>query len=132
MQFPTDDKEALERVGSLLNQPGLGGQDWDLQWANAGRVEEFCEIYEREPLRSNAKVALMQLIVSSYNSRLNKHGPNGELRERVSTLLRRDLELHRDTIEYWSALPTDDDEDDGFAVSPLMRELMAQGAAGDA
>jgi hypothetical protein len=134
MQCPIFDKEALESVGGLLNLPGLGGEDWDLLWADADRVEEFCEVYEREPLGPKARVVLMQLIVSSYNIRLKERGPNGELNERIGTLLRGDLGLHGDTVEYWGALRSDDEEDegDGFAVSPLMREVMGHGATGDA
>jgi hypothetical protein len=53
-----DNPHTLKKLAALLNIPDLGGEDWDLIYADSRCVEEFCEIYERESLTESDKFAL--------------------------------------------------------------------------
>jgi hypothetical protein len=123
MVYPTDN--TLERLRDLLNIPALGGEDWDLVFADSQRLSEFCDAYEKGSLNADEKTALMELIVASYDNHLSEVDAQVELESRVTKLLERDFELHRHTIEYWSALKSYNPEN-LWAVSPLMRKILVE------
>ena len=119
-----DNPQTLGKLGELLKIPDLAGEDWDLMYADGERVKEFCDVYESEPLSDPEKFALMELLVASYDRCLwEVQHAEPELESRISHLLEKDFELHRHTIEYWSALKSPY-PDRLRAVSPLMRRLL--------
>lgn len=122
-----DDAETPDRLAPLLGVPERGGEDWDLINADAERVEEFCRVYESEPLSRDDRAALMELIVASYDERLRQDGRADEraddLEARIARLLKRDFGLHRHTIEYWSAIDSPDPRG-AWLVTPLMRRIL--------
>ena len=115
----------LERLGLLLNIPDLGGEDWDLIFADPGRVAEFCDVYERGELSADEKAALMELIVASYDQNLRGANHQSGLESRISGLLTEDFELHKNTIEYWSKLKSHNPAV-LWKVSPLMRKILRE------
>ena len=119
-----DNPHTLEKLGALLEIPDLGGEDWDLIYADSHRVEEFCDVYEHSSFSESEKFALMELIVASYDRHLwDVQHEDLTLESRIERLLDLDFELHLQTIEYWSALKSPY-PDSLRAVSPLMRRLI--------
>lgn len=115
--------EILGDLNWLLNIPNLGCEDSDLIFADANRVDEFCNIYEQESLGADEKYALMGLIIASYNRYLHETNHLNNLEHRVSKLLEKDFELHKDSIEYWGRIDCFNREN-LWAVSPLMQEIL--------
>jgi len=119
-----DNPQTFEKLGALLNIPDLGGEDWDLIYADSQRVEEFCDVYEHSSFSESEKFALMELIVASYDRRLSDVQQSDlGLESRIERLLDQDFEFHLHTIEYWSALKSPY-PDNLRAVSALMRRLI--------
>jgi hypothetical protein len=116
--------ESQENLSSLLALPDdICGQDWDLECADAGRVEEFLDVYERHVLNDDDRFALMALIVASLDDYLFSGATGEALLQRVRQHLVADYSLHKATITYWS-LPEESDNDNLFHITPLMREVM--------
>ena len=121
-----DNPHTIEKLGALLNIPDLGGEDWDLMYADSQRVEEFCDVYEHSSFSESEKFALMELIVASYDRYLwDVQHAAPRLESRIEGLLDQDFRLHLHTIEYWSALKSPY-PDSLRAVSLLMRRLITK------
>ena len=113
----------LDRLGKLLSIDIDGwGQDWELVYADPDRIEEFCDVYEREHLNSVEKSELMGLIVASYDQMLENGGRPNDTWQRITRLLKADFIIHEEIVEYWSLLE-EADVDNVFPVTPLMREV---------
>lgn len=118
-------EDTFKRLGLLLNIPDIGGEDWDLIFADPNRVVEFCDIYERGLLNANEKAALMELIVASYDRQLSEGDLEDNLESRIFMMLKQDFELHKRTIEYWSKLKSYNPSV-LWAVSKLMRKILLE------
>jgi hypothetical protein len=117
--------EAIKRLNSLLDLPYRDGmQDWDVELADSNRIQEFCDVYERENLDLREKQALMALTIASYNDYLERQGDEMFLWDKIAALLRQDFDLHKSTLLYWLY---DDNEEvtGGFAITPLIRALLS-------
>ena len=113
----------LDRISNLIGIDLYGcGQDWDLTCANPERVEEFCDIYERESLSDFDKRELMSLIVASYDDAIYTGTPSEQTWQRVRRLLEAEFPIHEEIVEYWS-LPKESDSNNVFPITPLMREI---------
>jgi hypothetical protein len=113
----------LDRLGKLLSLDIDGwGQDWEFVYANPDRVEEFCDVYEREPLTSIEKGELMRLIVASYDRRLEHEGAPNDTWQRIARLLKAESVIHKEIVGYWSLLEETDTEN-MFSITPLMRTV---------
>jgi hypothetical protein len=116
---------AIEKLNMLLNLPYMDWmQDWDIQLADSNRIQEFCDAYERENLDSNEKQALMALIIASYNNYLEERGNEMVLWDKIAALLRRDLDLHKPTLLYWSCDNSEEITGE-FAVTPSIKALLS-------
>lgn len=122
---------SLERLGVLLGIPDLGGEDWDLVFADPDRVGEFCDAYEGGSFSAMDKAAIMQLIVASYDQHLRNPRPDDKLEARIHRSLTQDFDLHQHTIEYWSKLKSHNPEV-LWKVSPLMRRILSERNTGEA
>jgi hypothetical protein len=121
-RYPT--AAAIERLTEMFRLPP-GGQDWEIEVADAARLGEFLDGYERQPLGDDERFTLMELIVASYDELLEGGGqdrPEDWARVRLHLLQR--FDLHGYTVQYWS-LPDEDDPENGFAVTGRMREVIA-------
>lgn len=124
-RYPT--AAAIERLTAMLQLPP-GGQDWEIDVADAARVGEFLDIYERQPLDDDERFTLMELIVACYDDLLQDGGDaDSQLWERLHRHLLGSFDLHGYTVQYWS-VPDDDDDDDPdhvFLFTVRAREVMA-------
>ena len=97
------------------------GQDWDLIMANSERVEQLLNWYEKENLNDDEKNILMQLIVASYDDKLNEGESEPEEEARLAVFLERDIEIHKDIFEYWARLH--EPEDEGWEITTMLRKI---------
>ena len=118
----------FERLSEILKIPGLGGEDWDLIFADASRFDQFCDVYEKESLDRHEKAALMELIVASYDQHLDGGNLQAEFETRLLKLLEADFDLHEHTILYWSKLNSHN-ANVLWAVSSLMRRILLSRSA---
>jgi hypothetical protein len=108
-EYPT--AAAIARLTEMLHLPP-GGQDWEIMVADAPRVGEFLDTYERQPLDDDERFTLMELIVASYDDLLRDGGDaDGRLWERPRRHLLGGFDLHGYTVQYWS-LPDEDEDPD--------------------
>lgn len=121
-------KEAIESLTKQLNLMKLSeySQDWEIEAAESSRVTEFINYYEslNTPLNGGEKFALMKLILSSFDDALSGGEDNKELWFRIKEHLISDLDMFRETIRYWAL--ADEDFEDGFELTPYMRELVVK------
>lgn len=96
------------------------GQDWDLLCADPDRVEEFCDIYERESLGEFDKRELMRFIVASYDEAIDRGTASEFVWQRIARLLESDFFIHKEVVEYWSLL---EDNVNVFPITLAMREV---------
>jgi hypothetical protein len=117
--YPT--KNAIVFLNKALNLPATGReQDWDIELADANRVNEFVDYFENHALDKEYKLALMALIMGSLEEASCGKSIPKEIWERVTRLLRSDPTLYADLVKRWA--PQGDDHDD-FAISKLVRLL---------
>ncbi|MCF6200214.1 MAG: hypothetical protein L3J67_12645 [Hyphomicrobiaceae bacterium] len=108
-----------------------GEQDWDIELANASRVDEFIENYHDSSFKSQDRMALIKLILASYNDLIDDRKDQWDKQEKkdrkkwlkICDLIREEPELHREIIDYWATLKFDNDF--LMPVTPLLRELQA-------
>lgn len=110
---------AINRLAAFLGV-SPSGQDWDIENADAARVEEFSETYDRLDLARDERFALMELIVASYDDRVreNTEAPGFDW---IGAALSKDFAIHFHTVRYWSCL--DHEIEDAFRVAPRMRAV---------
>ena len=117
------DNLQLPRLRDLLNIPETEswGQDWDLIMADSESVEQLLDWYEKENLNEHEKNILMQLIVASYDDKLNEDTEDLRSEKRLTFFLERDIVIHRDIFEYWARLH--EPEDEGWKITPILRKI---------
>lgn len=100
-------------------------QDWEIECADAERLDEFLSLYERGGLSDDDRFALMALIVSSLDDWLRTGGADKAVLRRVRRHLLADFSLHAWTIHYW-CLSGESDPHNLFHATPFMREIWGQ------
>jgi len=120
--------ESSARLSSLLGlayEPWM--QDWELQCADAQRIGEFLDLYERGSLSEDDRFALMSLIVASFDDWISDGDRDELILKRVRTYLAADFSLHEATIYYWCLWDCDvTNADNMFSATPFMREIWGQ------
>ncbi|MDQ0059992.1 hypothetical protein [Paenibacillus harenae] len=118
-------KEAIESLNKRLILPALDpySQDWEYELADSSKLNEFITYYEKSTLTIDEKFALMALIISSFDDSLSEGKLSDHTRDTIKYLLIKDIEIHRNKIKYW-AREEEDELEDCFAVTPLMREIL--------
>lgn len=99
-------------------------QDWDIELADANRIEEFTSFYQNNKLSNEIKLALMALIIASYDDLLD-YGTEihvNALWDRIKQLIMNDIKLFNSLLCYWSCIGTTADEY-LFKVTPQIRDL---------
>jgi hypothetical protein len=126
MRYPT--QHARQKLNEVLNLPNESWiQDWDIQLADPNRVEEFCQLY-LQLTNDDERFTLMTLIVASCEELLQNGHSDKKLSELVISLLTKQFDLHKDTIEYWCELEEDNPEH-FFAITSIMRAIWQEKAA---
>lgn len=118
--------EAANRLAEGLGLP-LDETDWEIVNAAPARVGEFLDFYEQKSLPDDDAFALMALTISSLDDLINAGGewlPHSECLQRIMDAR---FELHEATVHYWCQWKEDDPEN-LFAISPLMREIWSKHA----
>lgn len=118
-------KQAIGFLNAALNLNATGfEQDWDLELADADRVDEFIDFFQaNRDLDEQVKGALLALIIASLDDCIEKESEKKYF-EKLVPLLGADIELFSQVSEEWvaanDAYPTGD-----FAVSQLLRQINA-------
>ena len=110
----------------LNKELGLGhycDQDWELLQSDPDRLEDFMILYESGRLNEVRQVALMDLIIASYDNLLEKYGHEDLIWKRICSHLQKNEKLHWYTTFYWSLEFEGEDYEEGWEVTEKMRRL---------
>jgi hypothetical protein len=117
-------KDTIEQLSKELLLPYTGAeQDWEIEMANSKRINDFLRFYLQNDLSTDKKIAVMSLILASYEDFLNEN--NLEIDDRwdeIKSILESQKLIFEDLINYWS-LFNEVDEDNLFRISPIMRNI---------
>lgn len=117
-------KETIESLCRKLKlpKPHEYSQDWEDEVMDSQRIEEFIECYQKQTMNKDEKFTLMVIIINSCDDALSNGSLDMESWRKVRVLLLNDRDIHKETIDYWSAEEIEDVED-CFAITPLIREI---------
>ncbi|MEK8128484.1 hypothetical protein WMW72_11260 [Paenibacillus filicis] len=118
-------RATIESFITKLSLPDLGpySQDWEIESADSSRVLEFITFYENHSFTEDEKFGLMALIIASYDDFISEGNEPDFVWGKIRYYLTQDFVIHKNTILYW--VLEDNDLDDCFAITPLMREVLA-------
>jgi hypothetical protein len=98
-------------------------QDWEVELASSGRVNEFVSFYRNSYLYIDEKKALMALIIASYDDLLNKISEgNSNLWFEIEQLIMKDQFLFEELLNYWK-LNEENSPENYFKITPLIRSI---------
>jgi hypothetical protein len=112
--------DSLARRFGLTNDPMM--QDWPWEVADADRIDEFLAVYESGELSDDARFTLMEIILQSFED-LGRTRDFDARWARTLDLLERSIDLHAHSVWYWSALDTDD-VNEQWLVTPFVRRIL--------
>lgn len=117
-------KETIESLCKKLKlpKPHEYSQDWEDEVMDSQRIEEFIEYYQKETMNEDEKFTLMVIIINSCDDALSNGSLDMESWKKVKAFLINDRDIHKETIDYWSAEEIEDVED-CFIITPLIREI---------
>jgi len=114
--------EIVKQLSKELSLPFVGTeQDWDIEMADPNRVKDFLEFYRQHDLSADEKVAVMALILASYDEFLSDSDleVDGSWEE-IKTILESQMTIFVELIDYWS-LPRETNDHDLFRITPLVK-----------
>lgn len=116
-------REALEYLNKELLLPYTGiEQDWELEMANSQRVNEFLSFYKNQ-LSIDIKIALMSLILASYDDLLNIKGVDiDKTWAEIKEILESEKGIFLELLAYWG-LYDENAFENYFKITPLIREI---------
>jgi hypothetical protein len=97
-------------------------QDWQWEVSDATRLDEFLQAYESCDLNDDERFVLMEIILQSFEDR-GKALAIDPRWYRVLELIDRKIDLHAHSVWYWSAMETED-VNDQWVVSPYLRRIL--------
>jgi hypothetical protein len=119
MQLRFITRAASESLNASLGLPARGTeQDWDIELADASRVEEFLDCLERLT-NEDERFALLSLIVASADSRLDSDG-QGPWLGRVRNAVQGQPGALASLAGIWIG----NDPPNSFAITPHLSDLM--------
>lgn len=117
-------KEIVEKLSKELSLPYTGTeQDWDLEMADFNRLADFLNYYNQNTLSKEEGVALMALILASYDDFLLANNEQvDEMWAEIKQILESQRAIFVELLNYWGL---DDLGEDGnaYRITPLIREL---------
>lgn len=117
-------REAIESISASLSIPFTGiEQDWEIEFANSNRISDYLSFYKDNTLTSDERMALMALIIASYEEYLIKNNLiKDKYWDEISSLLRSDIIFFNSLIEYW-CLSGEDEHEEYFKITNLVRAI---------
>jgi hypothetical protein len=120
-RFPTAAAvDSLARRFGLPNDPSM--QDWPWEVADAARLDEFLAAYESGDLSDDERFALMEIILQSFEDLAASTGFDARW-DRALDTIDRNVDLHAQSVWYWSVLGNDDREEQ-WLVTPHLRSIL--------
>lgn len=117
-------EEIIKQLSKSLSLPFTGTeQDWEIEMANSNRINDFLKYYQQNNLSSDEKVALMSLILASYEDFLNENNLKIDVRwNQIKSILESERVIFVDLIDYW-ILDNENIKDNLFRITPLLRNI---------
>lgn len=117
-------KDAIESLNKIFSLPYSGvEQDWELEMANPDRLLEFISHYKKENLSIDKKIALMSLIVASYNDFLDRNSSDtNRIWDEIKSILESEIKVFSNLIAYWSVY-SEGSSENYFNITPLIRTI---------
>ncbi|GIO04062.1 hypothetical protein J31TS6_00900 [Brevibacillus reuszeri] len=117
-------KRAIEGLVRKVKLPAPDefSQDWEYEVSDSSRISEFLHAYENIELNIDEKFALMIIIISSFNDAIVERKAEESLASLIRNHLLQDINIHKNTISYWSMLDEEDLEN-CHAVTSFMRGI---------
>lgn len=98
-------------------------QDWDIELADSNRINDFLEFFHHNNLSTDKKVAVISLVLASYEDFLNENDMEIDDRwDDIRTILQSERIIFVDVINYWS-LSNEVEKDNFFRLTLLMRNI---------
>jgi hypothetical protein len=115
-----DEWKVIADLGLKIGFSGMAMQDFDLIFADANRVDRFCDQFESIDLTPVERFHFMQLIVASLDLALEGQLEGSQASaQRVERLLLKDLPDYKYIIDYWGRTDTE------LHTVPMMSRLKA-------
>jgi hypothetical protein len=105
-----------------LPSPDPFSQDWEYEVADSSKVGEWLNAYNSGEFDPCQLTMLMEMILASYEDAMREGSARPEDRDTIRRCLLQGRKLHEATVDYW-ALPDEPDLENGFAITPLMRDI---------
>lgn len=97
-------------------------QDWELEYADADRIDEFLAFYKKKTKNDDERFALMGLILGSLEDLYARDSSVDATWKKIKEVLEEETSLHYSHIEdYYCAEAESDDE--CFPITPFIREI---------
>ena len=118
-------KEVIERMSKELSLPFTGvEQDWDIEMANSKRIGSFLEFYTQNDLSNDEKIAIMALIIASYDDFLNENDLEIDTKwNEIKKILGSEKIIFNELVNYWS-LNNEEDKSNLFRITPLIKSIL--------
>lgn len=118
-------KEIIEELNKELALPFTGvEQDWDIEMADSNRIIDFLKFYNENDLSVDKKIAVISLVLASYEDFLNENDLEIDVRwNDIKTILKSERRIFIDLIDYW-ALPNEVEKAFFFRLTPLIRNII--------
>lgn len=116
-------KEIIKQLSKELSLPYTGiEQDWDIEMADSNRINDFLEFYHQNDLSTDKKVAVISLVLASYEDFLNENDLEIDNKwDDIRSILESEKVIFVDLINYWSL--GNEVEEDVFRITLLMRNI---------
>lgn len=117
-------KEIIEQISKELSLPYTGiEQDWDIEMADSSRIDDFLEFYHQNDLEVDKKVAIISLVLASYEDFLNENDLEIDYRwDDIRSILESESEIFVDLINYW-LLSNEEGDGNLFRITLLLRNI---------
>jgi hypothetical protein len=120
-RFPTAAAiDSLARRFGLPNDPSM--QDWPWEVADAERLDEFLAAYEGGGLSEDERFTLMEIILQSFEDLAASTGFDARW-DRALEAIDRNIDLHANSVWYWSALENENPAE-LWLVTPFLRRIL--------
>ena len=112
-----------DELNSLFGFSATGEeQDWEIEFADPNRINEFYSAYINAKLSDSKKMAVMSLVLASFDELIALNRDNIDLWGEISSKLIQDITIHKYTIEYWCC-ENETEPDHIFDLTPRIREI---------